>query len=63
MCHQEKAWLSDRGIAFTERNISEDREARNELIKLGSAAVPVAVIADEVVIGFLPTKLIAALGL
>ena len=39
-----------------------DREARNELIKLGTSAVPVAVIDGEVIVGFVPDQLTAALA-
>ena len=41
-------------LAFTARNVAEDVAARGELIaKTGRMAVPVIVVDDEVIVGFL----------
>ena len=62
-CEREKEFLSQKGIAFTARNIREDREALEELLKLGYQATPVTVIDGEVVVGFDRGKLERLLGL
>lgn len=50
-------------MAFTERNVSKEPEARDELIKLGFQAVPVTVIDGQKISGFQPSELEQALGL
>ncbi len=56
-----KAYLSRKGIAFTERNVSEDEDARDALLAMGLRSTPVTVIADQQVVGYSPPKLEAAL--
>jgi len=51
-CNTEKAWLSQRGIAFTERNIAEDEAALSELEKLEVFSTPATLVDDQVVVGF-----------
>jgi len=52
-CHQVKGFLSQRGIKFTERDVSVDRAAATEMIqKTGQRAVPVTIIDGQVIIGF-----------
>ena len=51
-CQAEKEFLSQKGIAFTDKNIREDPAALDELQKLGYRATPVTVINGEVVVGF-----------
>jgi glutaredoxin len=48
-----KEFLSDYGIAFTDRNVAEDLEARETLLATtGQQATPVIVVGDEVIVGF-----------
>lgn len=56
-------FLSQKGIAFTEKNIASDMEARKELVALGSRATPTIKVDDEVIIGFDRAKLSALLGI
>ncbi len=56
-------YLSQRGIPFTERNISTDPEALRELINLGSQATPTTLVDEQVVIGFDRARLNQLLGL
>ena len=56
-----KAYLSRKGIAFTERNVSEDDDAREALMSMGLRSTPVTVIGDQNVVGYSPPKLEAAL--
>jgi len=52
-CHQAKRYLSDRGISFAERDVSVDRVAAEEIVRLtGQMGVPVIVIDGHPVIGF-----------
>ena len=62
-CNTEKAWLSEHGIEFTERNIIEDETALKELQELGVQATPATLIDGELVIGFAHKKLETILGL
>ena len=57
-CHQAKAFLQERGVPFTEFDVSRDREAAREMVNLtGQMGVPVIVIDGSVVIGFDRPKL------
>ncbi|KAA0548150.1 glutaredoxin family protein [Bacillus sp. BGMRC 2118] len=52
-CHEEKLWLTEKGIPYEERNIRQNDRYLNELIDLGASATPVTVIKegeDETVI-------------
>jgi len=55
-----KAWLSGRGVPFTEFNVSTDREAGARLQSMGYRSTPVIRIGDEMIVGFSPTKIAAA---
>jgi glutaredoxin len=54
-------YLSQRGVAFTEKNIREDPAALRELIEGGFSMTPVIRIGDETIAGFDPNRLEAAL--
>jgi glutaredoxin len=48
-----KAFLAERGIEFTERDVSQDQVAVFELVRTyNSRSTPTVVIGDEVLIGF-----------
>jgi glutaredoxin-like YruB-family protein len=52
-CHQAKRYLTERGVQFTERDVSVDRSAAEDMIReTGQTGVPVIVVDGEVVIGF-----------
>ncbi len=52
-CHQVKIFLSQKGVAFTEHDVSVDEAAAEEMVrKTGQMGVPVILIDDEVVVGF-----------
>lgn len=55
-------WLTGRGIAFVERNVTGDEIAARELIATGSFGTPLLVVGTVQVIGFQPDKLAAALS-
>jgi len=56
-CAKVKEFLSQKGIEFTERDVSKDKDAVNELMKLGVMTTPVTVIDGEMVVGFDQHKL------
>lgn len=52
-CHQVKDFLSQKGVKFTEHDVSVNREAAEEMVsKTGQMGVPVITIDNEVVVGF-----------
>jgi glutaredoxin 3 len=52
-CHQVKAYLHQRGVPFTEHDVSRDRQAAAEMVRLsGQQGVPVALIDGQVIVGF-----------
>ncbi len=57
-----RAWLADRGVAFTERDASGDLDAARALYATGTFATPLLVVGAEAVLGFHPQKLAAALA-
>jgi glutaredoxin len=58
-----RSWLTARNVAFTERNVSGDADAANELLATGYFATPLLVSGESVVFGFRPTSIAAALNL
>lgn len=68
-CKMEKAFLTEKGVAFTNVDVSEDRAKQDEMVqKSGQMGVPVTVITDEqgkedVTVGFNQAKLTETLGL
>jgi glutaredoxin len=56
-----KVYLSRKGIPFIEKNVSQDEEARNNLLAMGHRSTPVTTMKDQKVVGYSPPKLDAAL--
>lgn len=56
-CTMAKDYLSEREVEFEEKNVQNDKEARNELISMGYTGVPVICIDDEQIVGFDKQKL------
>jgi glutaredoxin len=56
-CGKVKEFLSQKGVEFVERDVSQDAEALVELEALGVMTTPVTVIDGEVVVGFDRPKL------
>lgn len=52
-CHQAKKFLNERGVIFSEFDVSRDQAAAQEMMKLtGQMGVPVIVIDGQTIIGF-----------
>ena len=60
-CNQAKEYLSQKGIAFQERDVAQDPGALAELKKLGYMTTPVIVIDGSVIVGFDDKKIDQAL--
>ena len=52
-CHQAKKYLSERGVKYTEHDVSRDKAAADEMVRLtGQMGVPVIVVDGKPIIGF-----------
>ena len=57
-CKRVKDYLTQKGVAFSDYNVAEDREKAKEMIdKSKQMGVPVIVVGDDVVVGFNQAKL------
>jgi glutaredoxin 3 len=56
-CDQAKEYLSQKGLAFQERDIAQDPDALADLKKLGYMTTPVIVIDGAVSVGFDSAKI------
>lgn len=57
-CRTAKAWLSEKGIRFSEYNVSADTVALSRLVWLtGRASVPAILVRGEMMVGFDPEEL------
>ncbi len=59
----EKEFLSQKGVAFVEKDIGTDTQAMEELVNLGVMTTPVTLIDGELVVGFDRKKLDRLLSL
>lgn len=63
-CKMAKELFQEHNIEYTEYNVAQDAEKRNELIeRTGQMGVPVITIDNEVVIGFDEQRIRALLGI
>jgi glutaredoxin-like YruB-family protein len=52
-CRKVKDYLKEKGVAFADYNVAEDRAKLQEMVDLtGQRGVPVVVIDGEVIVGF-----------
>jgi len=51
-CAGVKAYLAEKGIEFTERNVLEDDSAMADFRELGFRGTPVTLVGEETIIGF-----------
>jgi glutaredoxin len=60
-----KEFLSQKGVAYTDHDVTKDRAALEEMRKItqGGLSVPVVHIGDEVIVGFDEERIKKALGL
>ena len=62
-CTMAKEYFTEKGVVYTEKNVSTDIEARKELMSKGFMGVPVIYVEDEVIQGFDKARLDSLLGL
>ncbi len=63
-CHMAKDFFKEKGVTFTDYNVAQDLEKRQEMIqKSGQMGVPVIFVNDQLIIGFDQERLASALGL
>ncbi len=63
-CRMLKSYLEQNGIAYTDFDVSVDENARKEMFEItGQMGVPVALIDNEIVIGFDKEKIKRLLGI
>jgi glutaredoxin 3 len=62
-CDDIKEFLSEHKVEYEEKDVMNDPEARNDLIKMGANGVPVLKVDDNVIVGFDEEKIKEALGL
>lgn len=57
-CAQAKEFFKEKGVEFTEHDVAADAEKRQEMIqKSGQMGVPVVMVGDEMVVGFMRDRL------
>jgi glutaredoxin len=54
-------YLSQKGIEYVEKNVGKSPEARQELVNMGTMALPVLLIGNQRLTGFNPGQIDAAL--
>jgi glutaredoxin len=59
---QVRDWLTARGVAFAERNVTRDMDAAKDLLATGYFATPLLVVVGAKVVGYRPAALAAALS-
>jgi len=57
-----KAWLSQKQVPFTDKNVREDPVALDELKRMGFNSVPVTIVDGERIVGFDQERLAKALA-
>ena len=63
-CIRTKNYLNEKGISFTNIDVSADEQGLQEMIKLsGQMGVPVVIIDGEIIVGFDQNRINHKLGL
>ena len=63
-CQMTKEFLKEKNIDYTDYNVAEDAEKREEMIeKSGQMGVPVIYVGDEMIIGFDKDRLVELLDI
>jgi glutaredoxin 3 len=62
-CQMTKDFFKENGVAYTEHNVAQDLEKRQEMIqKSGQMGVPVITVGDDLIVGFDKERLASILG-
>ena len=63
-CHAAKEFFTENNVTFTDHNVLEDMQARQEMVeKSGQMGVPVILIGDDLIVGFDEPAIRQKLGL
>ncbi len=63
-CRSAKRYLKSRGVSFTDVDVSRDRQAARDMVRIsGQQGVPVIQIDGKVIVGFNRPKIDRLLGL
>lgn len=62
-CKRVKEFLHTHNVTFTDRDITKDETALDDLQELGVMTTPVTVVDGQTIVGYDPAKLSAALNL
>ena len=63
-CQMAKEFFKDNNVEYTDYNVAEDAEKRQEMVeKSGQMGVPVISIDDQIIVGFDENKLKEALSI
>lgn len=63
-CKEAKAFMTAKGVPYTEFNVASDLERRKEMIdKTGQMGVPVIDVEGTILVGYEESELAAALGI
>ena len=54
--------MNSHSIAYTEKDVSKDASAQQEMARLGARGVPTFLIGDEVIIGFDKERILKSIG-
>lgn len=63
-CHMAKDFFKENNVEFTDYNVAEDGDKRQEMLqKSGQMGVPVIIIDEDLVVGFDKSKISSLLGI
>jgi len=63
-CQMSKEFFKENNVSYTEYNVANDMEKRQEMIdKSGQMGVPVVFIGDDMIVGFDKKRFVELLGL
>jgi glutaredoxin 3 len=63
-CQMAKAFFQNNSVTYTEHNVAEDADKRQEMIELtGQMGVPVIKVGDEILVGFNEGKIREMIGM
>jgi glutaredoxin len=57
VCRRAKAWLAEKGIAYTELDVEKSDAGKSEYRRLGGAGVPIILVGQQRMNGFSPERL------
>jgi glutaredoxin len=61
-CHRGTKFLAQKGVEFEVKNVREDLDAMQEMVRIGSQVTPTTIIDGEVTIASIPSESRPALG-